>query len=213
MAENHYVDAGDQHEAATGVEDHSDLTTFYAKPVEVELGPWMQEADRQVALQKERDTIQLGLRKSVALIGISIAMPVVLGILLGQLFMTNANPDKVYFFIFIVIILTLILLGITIGLLRWVGAQFQHYSIRALPITLTILLCLFLVVQKVFDLFNSLIGGIAGYVVSLAALPVISIFIATITIFIWTAPKIHPLAKMFILFLFVGVAAGVFYLA
>jgi hypothetical protein len=213
MAEHHYVDPKDQHEAATGVEDHSDLTTFYAKPKEEVLGPWMQEEDRQKALQAKLDSIQTGLRKSVVLIGLSVSMPVVLGILLGQLFIANATPEKVYTFIFLVIILTLALLVTTIVLYKWVGERFQKHGVRALPVTLTTLLTLFLIIQKVFDLFNTIVGGLLGYAVALVSLPIISIIIATITIFVWTAPKIHPLAKVFILLAFVGIGSAIFYLA
>jgi hypothetical protein len=91
MAENHYVEPLDQHIAAEGVPDHSDLTTFYAEAKVENLGPWMQEEDRQKALEVERNTIQTDLRKSVILIGLSISLPVVFGVLLGQFAMTNTT--------------------------------------------------------------------------------------------------------------------------
>jgi hypothetical protein len=213
MADYHSVDSGDQHIAAEGVADHSDLTTFYAEAKHEVLGPWMQEDERQKAMQIERDKIQTGLRKSVILIGLGISMPLVLGILLGQLFLAFATPSTVYTFIFIVIILSLALLITTVILLRWVAERFQKHSIRALPITLTTLLCLFLVVQRTFDLFDGLVGGIVGYAVALAALPVIGILIATITIFAWTSPKLSWVLKLLVIFVFLGVSTAIFYLA
>jgi len=213
MAQNHYVDSGDQREAASGVEDHSDLSVFYASKKVEDLGPWMQEADRQKILQAERDKISLGLRKSIVLIGLNVSLPIILGILLIQLIISNTTPDKVNTLIFIVILLGLGLVILTIVLLKWVVDRYQKYSIRALPITLTTLLSLFLVLQKIFDLFQELVGGLIGYGLALAALVITSILISAISIFVWTSAKIHPIAKLIVLMAFVGVAAAIYYLA
>ncbi|HEY8886631.1 MAG TPA: hypothetical protein VIM31_04000 [Candidatus Microsaccharimonas sp.] len=212
MAENHYVDAKDQHEAATGVEDHSDLTTFYAKAKEEELGPWMQEADRQEALQAKRDQIILGLRGSAVLVGLAISLPVAIGIVLGQFFMTHVNLKNAIPIFFLILFGLGGFFALTFVLYKWVGTRFQHHNIRALPITLTTLLSLALIVQKVFDLCIGLIGGLVGYGTALVALVAIGIIIATVSIFIWTSPKLSWILKILVLFVFLGVASAVFYL-
>ncbi|RWZ78634.1 MAG: hypothetical protein EOT05_02690 [Candidatus Microsaccharimonas sossegonensis] len=213
MAEHHFVDPKDQHQAATGVEDHSDLTSFYAQPKKEVLGPWMQEKDRQAAFQADLDTIQTGLRKSSILIGLSLSLPIVLGILLWQLAFTSTVFTIAGPMLFVFIILGLILVIMTIIMFTWVGNRFQKNGVRALPVTMTTLLTVFLVLQPIFNLAKKLINGLGGYGVALALILVVSIVLATITIFIWTAPKIHPLVKVFILLAFVGIGAAIFYLA
>jgi hypothetical protein len=203
MADYHSVDSGDQQLAAEGIADHSDLTTFYAEAKHAVLGPWMQENERQAMLQKEREKIVLTLRRSSLLVGISVSLPVVVGIVLGQFFMTHVTLKNAIPFLFLIIFGFGGLLGMTIALLRWVGKTFNDHNIRALPITLTTLLCLFLVLQRVFDLFDGLIG----------ALVLIGIVIATITIFVWTIPKLSGLAKLIILVAFIGVSSAIFSLA
>ncbi|HEY8992907.1 MAG TPA: hypothetical protein VIM37_03615 [Candidatus Microsaccharimonas sp.] len=212
MAENHYVDPVDQHTVAEGVPDHSDLTTFYAEAKVENLGPWMQEADRQKALGDERNKIQTGLRKSSVLIGLSISLPVVFGILIGQFAMTNTTIADGITAAFVLAGLGVVVLLLTFLLLKWVGARFQKHSVRALPITLTTLLSLFLVTQKVFDYSNKIVGGIIGYAAALGSLVVIGIVIATILIFTWTSPKLPALLKMVALLLFLGAAAYIYYL-
>ena len=77
----------------------------------------------------------------------------------------------------------------------------------------TTLLCLFLVIQKVFNLFDGLVGGFVGYGAALIALLVIGILIATVTIFVWTSPKLPRLVALLVLLAFLGGTAAVFYLA
>lgn len=213
MAENHYVDAKDQHEAASGIEDHSDLTTFYSQAKQKELGPWMQEADRQASLKAERDKIQTGLRKSAVLIGLCVSLPIALGILLGKLAISKVDSVDVTPVLFLLGLLGIGLLIMTIVLLKWVEERFQRHSIRALPITLTTLLSLLLVTQKEFAFFESTIRGLAGYVAALVALIAIAIVIVTVTIFAWTSPKLSSVIKTLILLVFLGAATIVFYLA
>jgi hypothetical protein len=212
MADNHYVDPLDQNISAEGVPDHSDLTTFYAEAKVEELGPWMQEADRQKALEADRNKIQTGLRTSVILIGLSISLPVVFGILLGQFAMTNTTVSDGVTLAFTLALLGVSVAVITFLLLKWVGGRFQKHSVRALPITLTTLGSLVLVVQKIFNLMNSLIGGLAGYAVAVVAVVVTGILITTISIFVWTSPKLPGLIKILVLLLFLGSAAAVIYL-
>jgi hypothetical protein len=212
MAENHYVDPVDQHIAAEGVPDHSDLTTFYAEAKVEDLGPWMQEADRQKALEEERNKIQTGLRKSSVLIGLSISLPVVFGILLGQFAMTDTTIADGITAAFTLAGLGVLVLILTFLLLKWVGKRFQKHSVRALPITLTTLLSIFLVTEKLFNYANTLIGGIVGYAVALGSLVVIGIVVTTVLIFVWTSPKLHALLKIAALLLFLGGSAFVYYL-
>jgi hypothetical protein len=212
MAENHYIDPLDQHIVAEGVPDHSDLTTFYAEAKVENLGPWMQEKDRQKALEDERNTIQTGLRKSVILIGLSISLPVVFGILLGQFAMTNTTIGDGVTLAFVLALLGVTVAVTTLLLFKWVRARFQKHSVRAIPIVLTTLGSLLLVTQKVFSLTNNLIGGLVSYAAALTGLIVIGILITTITIFVWTSPKLPALVKLCVLLLFLGGAAAVFYL-
>ena len=210
MANNHYVDPLDQHIAAEGVPDHSDLTTFYAEAKVEELGPWMQEADRQKTMEDERNKIQTGLRTSVVLIGLSISLPVVFGILLGQFAMTNTTISDGVTLAFALAAMGFIVAVITFLLLKWVGGRFQKHSVRALPITITTLGSLLFIIQKIFNLTNSLIGGIIGYVVALGSLVIIGIIITTITIFVWTSPKLPPMFKICVLLLFLSGSAAIF---
>ena len=212
MADNHYVDPLDQNISAEGVPDHSDLSTFYAEAKVVELGPWMKEADRQKALEGGRNKIQTGLRTSVIPIGLSISLPVIFGILLGQFAMTNTTIADGVTLAFILALLGVSVAVITFLLLKWVGGRFQKHSVRALPIILTTLGSLVLVIQKVFNLAGSLIGGLVGYAVAIGAIIIIGIFISTISIFVWTSPKLPALVKILVLLLFLGSAAAVFYI-
>ena len=212
MAENHYVDAKDQHIAAEGVADHSDLTTFYAEAKKEELGPWMQEADRQKVLEEERNKVVLGLRKSAVLVGLSISLTVVAGIAIGQFFMNFITIENATYALPVIILGLLGFIALTFLLLRWVTRTFNTHNLRALPITLTTLLSLLFVSRPLFETMNSLVGGIAGYVAALASLVVIGIIIAAVSIFIWTSQKIHGIAKILILALFFGAAVAAAYL-
>jgi len=212
VAENHYVDAKDQHIAAEGVADHSDLTTFYAEAKKEELGPWMQEADRQKVLEEERNKVVLGLRKSAVLVGLSISLTVVAGIALGQFFMNFITIENATYALPVIILGLLGFIALTFLLLRWVTRTFNTHNLRALPITLTTLLSLLFVSRPLFETMNSLVGGIAGYVAALASLVVIGIIIAAVSIFIWTSQKIHGIAKILILALFFGAAVAAAYL-
>jgi hypothetical protein len=213
MAENHYVDPKDQHEAAQGIEDHSDLSVLYAEAKEENLGPWMQEDDRQAVLQDKRNTIVLDLRKSAILIGLSISLPVAIGIVLAQFFMTHVSLKNAIPILFLIILGIGGFFALTFALLKWVGTRFQRHNIRALPITATTLLSLALVAQRVFGLFEGLIGGLIGYSVALVALVAIGIIIATTSIFVWTSPKLSWIIKILVLFVFLGSAAAILYLA
>jgi len=212
VAENHYVDAKDQHIAAEGVADHSDLTTFYAEAKKEELGPWMQEADRQKVLEEERNKVVLGLRKSAVLVGLSISLTVVAGIALGQFFMNFITIENATYALPVIILGLLGFIALTFLLLRWVTRTFNTHNLRALPITLTTLLSLLFVSRPLFESMNSLVGGITGYVTALASLIVIGIIIAAVSIFVWTSQKIHGIAKILILALFFGAAVAAAYL-
>jgi hypothetical protein len=156
--------------------------------------------------------VQKGLRKFSVQIGLAISLPVALGILFGQYALSDTITANAGALIFILIAAGMILLLLVFVLFRYVFTTFQKYSIRALPITVTTLVSLFLVTQRVFNLFNGLIGGIPGYGVGLLSLILIGIIIAVVTILAWTSPKVHPLAKIFILIVILAVASGVGFL-
>ena len=212
MAENHYVDAKDQHIAAEGVADHSDLTTFYAEAKKEELGPWMQEADRQKKLEEERNQVVRGLRKSAVLVGLSISLTVVVGIALGQFFMNFITIENATYALPVIILGLLGFIGLTFVLLRWVIRTFNNHNLRALPITLTTLLSLLFASRPLFESMNTFIGGIAGYCAALSSLIILGIIIASVSIFVWTSQKIHGIVKILILALFFGTAVAAVYM-
>lgn len=214
MAENHYVDPKDQHIAAEGVADHSELTTAYIDAKNEPLGPWMGEQERQASFEEERNKLTKGLRKSVVPIGIFLGLPVVFGILIGQIALTGVDPQDPNAMAYVIgmIFAAGIALALTLGLFRWVGHTFQNHALRALPITLTVLGSLVFLIQKIFDYTNESISGIPGYATALGALIIISIIISTITIFAWTAPKLPAVIKLFVLLLFFGASVGIHYL-
>jgi hypothetical protein len=186
---------------------------LYPEVKKATLGPWMQEGERQAKMKKERDDIRKGLRKSSIQIGLAISLPVTIGILFGQYTLTNNLTANTGALIFILIAVGILLLLLVFILFRYVFMTFQNYSLRALPITLTTLGSIFFVTQRVFNLFNGLIGGLRGYAVGLLSLIVIGIIITSISIFAWTSPKIHPLLKGLILVVFLVVAATIGFLA
>lgn len=214
MAEKHYVDPKGQHIAAEGVPTHSELTTMYRNAHKEELGRWMQEDERQAVMEKERNTVTTNLRKSSVLVGICISLPVVLGILIGQLGMTRVgiNQADAMALSFLLLFLTAGLLLLTYALFKWVEQTFHDHTLKALPISLTVLGSLFFLIRPTFLLTGLHIGGLAGYGVGLLLLLILGIVITTITIFFWTAPKIHPLIKIFVLLLFFGGAVAAAYL-
>lgn len=213
MAENHYVDSKDQHIAAEGVADHSELTVFYANAKKEELGPWMQEGERQAAMKKDRDALTLTLRKSAVLIGLCASLPVVIGIILGQFFMTHLSIENAMLILFLIIFAVGGFMVLTYVLFKWVGETFHHHNLRALPITLTTLASLVFIIQPLFRVVEHSIGGIVGYSTALLALLFIGIVVATVSIFAWTSPKIHGVFKLLVLLLFFGVSVTIFYLA
>lgn len=213
MAENHYVDPKDQHTVAEGVADHSELTAFYADAKKEDLGPWMQEDERQAAMEEKRYKAQTGLRKSAVLIGLGISMPVVLGMLLEQLIVSQLrtnNIGQIGPFIFIIILLIPCFLVAALIILKHVTKRFHAYSIRALPITFTTLLSLLLISPIVFEMSGQLIGGIVGYGIGLITLIAASILISTVTIFVWTIPKVSGIAKLLVLTAFLACTIAVF---
>lgn len=217
MAENHYVDPKDQHEAAQGIEDHSDLTVFYAEAKKEDLGPWMQEADRQVAMEKERRAVITSLRTSALRIGFYLSLPVMLGILLGQFAIFRTGPGINEADAMVLAFVLLILLAgwaiLTYNLLKRVGETFHKHTLRPLPIVLTTLFSLFFLIMPLFRITGTYIGGVIGYGLALGLLLVTGILIAIASIFMWTAVKIHPLAKILMLVLIVGVSIAAAYLA
>lgn len=213
MAENHYVDPGDQHIAAEGVEDHSELTTNYLEAKHETLGPWMQEDERQKAFEKDRSDIIKGLRAASVPIGLFVSIPVVLGILIGQFALTSvpANDPNAMAYVIGLIFAVGIAGIITVSLFRWVSRTFYNHSLRALPITLTILACVAFLVTPLFALGNTLIGGLAGYAAGLGGILLAGIVISVLSIFVWTMPKLSGVVKLSFLFLLLGVSVAAQY--
>src|SRR5690606_3583126 len=135
--QRHYVDPVDQHTVAQGVDDHSDLTTNYMNAKVEELGPWMQEDERQKAMEAERYQATLKLRKYAVAVGFFISFSLVLGIIAWQLLTNIITPENA------IIVLFFILFGlggyalITSMILKWVWGKFHTHNLRALPIVLT----------------------------------------------------------------------------
>ena len=212
MAENHYIDSGDQHIAAEGAPDHSELTTLYRDPPKVELEHWMHEDERQAILETKRATVTTNLRKSAILIGLALSIPVVLGIIFEQFFTTTVSLVNAIPILFLIIFGFGGYFAISIQLFKWVAKTFHNHTLRALPISLTTLLCLFLLIQPTFHQTNLYIGGLAGYATGLGALLVMGTLIATISILAWTSQKLPNIFKILVLIFFVGVSVTGAYL-
>ena len=204
MAENHYVDSGDQHTAAEGAPDHSELTTLYRDPPKVELEHWMHENERQAALETKRATVTTNLRKSAILIGLALSIPVALGIIFEQFFTTTVNLVNAIPILFLIIFGFAGYFALSIHLFKWVAKTFHNHTLRALPISLTTLLCLFLLLRPTFYLTSLHIGGLAGYATGLGALLVIGTLITTISVLVWTSQKLPNIFKILVLVIFFG---------
>ena len=213
MAKNNFVDPKDQSDAAEGVTDHSELAGMYRDVKKPELTHWMSEDERKKAMDKELNSIVTNLRKSAVLVGFCISLPVIVGLVIGQIAITkeiDRNNAMAYMFL---IVLALGGFGaLTYALFKWVGQTFHNHTVRALPITLTTLLSLFFLMQPVFRFTEIQIGGIAGYSAGLGILLAAGIFIATVSIFVWTSVKMPALLKLLILCVFFGGAVAVAYL-
>lgn len=213
MAENHYVDPGDQHITAEGVEDHSELTQHYVEAKHEVLGPWMQEHERQEALEAERFAVIKGLRKASFLIGLFMSLPVVLGILIAQFAMTSVpanDPNAMAYRIGLIFAVGIAAL-ITFSLFKWVSQTFYNHSLRALPISLTILACIAFLVTPLFELGDTYVGGLAGYAIGLGGILLAGSIIAVLSVFIWTMPKLSGIVKLSFLFLLLGLSIAVQY--
>ena len=213
MAENHYVDPKDQHIAAEGVPSRSDLTTAYRDAAHETLGPWMKEDERQAAMEKDRQKIIRGLRKSAFLIGASISIPVVISVAIVKFMTTQVNTENEIYLVFALVLAFGIFLGITYSMFKWVGQTFRNHNLRAMPITVTTLLCLFFLIMPALRYFSVKPSGLEIYVYSLGSLLVAGILIATISIFVWTTRWIPGLLKILILLAFFGASVAVAYLA
>ena len=208
MANNHYIDPLDQHTAAEGVPDHSELTTLYRDPPKVELEHWMHEDERQAALETKRSTVTTNLRKSAILIGLALSVPVVLGIIFEQLFTTTVSLANAILILLLIILGFAGYLALSIHLFKWVAQTFHNHTLRALPISLTTLFCLFLLVRPTFYLTNYLVTGFAGYAAGLATLLVIGTVITTLSILAWTSQKLPDIFKVLVLVIFLSASVA-----
>ena len=212
MPDTHDVDQHDQDFVGVGIPDRSELTTFYAEAKKEELGPWMQENERQEAMAKERDKVQISLRGSALRIGLFISLPVVLGIIIGQILMSNVDLKNAVPILFLVILGILAFLGFTYASLKWVGGEFQKHNLKALPITLTTIVSMALLIPKTFATYDMMFGGLTGYGIGLASLLGVGIVVAGISVFVWSAPRLSGLIKLLVLVLFLGASVTFAYL-
>ncbi|MDB5160122.1 MAG: hypothetical protein JWO99_385 [Candidatus Saccharibacteria bacterium] len=214
MAENHYVDPKDQHIAAEGVPSRTDLTTAYRDAKKETLGPWMQEDERQLIMEKDRQKVITSLRKSSFLIGLYTSLPVVTGILLYDFAIVRATLDQATALIlaFVLLLAAAIWAIISYRLFKWIGETFRQHTLRALPITFTTLLILGFLVRPTFMYFTTHFVDTIGQIIWLASLLVIGVAVSIILIFIWTTKWIPGLLKIFILLALFGAAVAVAYL-
>ena len=214
MTENHYVDPKDQHIAAQGVPTRSELTTAYRNVEEKTLGPWMQENDRQAAMEKDRLKVITDLRKSSLLIGIALSVPVVTGILLYEFALVRANmdPSASIILAFVLLFAAAAWAIVTFRLFKWVSETFRQHTLRALPTSFTTLLMLVLLIRPVFMYFLPKYQGQWGGIYALSTLLVIGIVVSIIMIFVWTAKWIPALLKITFLLATLGASAAIAYL-
>ena len=208
MANYHYVDPKDQHEAAEGIADHSELTTFYAEAKKEVLGPWMQEADRQKAMEEDRYRVILGLRKSAALVGVHISLPIVVGIIVYQLLTNIVTPENAIMILFIILIGLGIYVLIAISLFKWVLQKFYMHNLRPAPIVLTTIASISLLIQPLFRITDAGIGGLIGYGVGLVALLLTGTALTTLAILVWTSRKVSGVLKIIFLLCLIGLSAA-----
>jgi hypothetical protein len=216
MAENHYVDSKDQHIAAEGAPTHTELVGMYREAKKEVLSPWMQEDDRQAAMQKERDGVITDLRKSSLRIGFYLGLPAALSIVLGTLalFRTGKDVNEADAMV-LAFVLLFALAGwaiMSFALIKATGTIFRKHTLRPLPIILTILLSLVFLIFPALRYFDKTIGGFAGNTAALVSILVLGIIISTILIFIWTAKHIPGLAKILALLVIFGASVATSYL-
>lgn len=211
MAEKHYVDPVDQHTVAQGVDNHSELTAHYKNAKVEDLGPWMQEDDRQKAMEAERYKIILGLRTSAILLGFLISLTLVIGIAAWQLLTNVITPENAIMILFIILIGLGGYLAIAFLTLKWVWGRFNAHNLRASPIVLASITSTSLLIQPLFHITDSLFEGLIGYGVVLAVLLISGTVLTTIMIYLWTS-KMAGSIKLVWLAVILGVCMAIYYL-
>jgi len=216
---NHFIEAPDDTiRTSNEMVSRDDLTTMYPTVQKEELGPWMGEQERQAKLEAQRLRAIAQIRRYSALIGFLISLPFVMSILVFQALTiivpaTKGEPSLAILAGFGGILMGLVFVGLTIAFLKKVSSVFSEHALKAAPITLTILISLLLISQPLADLAQQLIGGWPGYATFLFALPVVSMVMATVLLFVWTVQKIPALVKLLILPITIAAAALVMYLS
>jgi len=216
---HHFIDAPDDSLRTTNeMVNRDDLTSMYPTVQKEALGPWMGEKERQAKLENQRLAAIAQIRKQSALIGFLVSLPFVMSILVFQALtvIVPATKDDTSYAIlagFGGILMGLVFVGLTIAFLRKVSSVFSEHALKAAPITATILICLLLISQPMADLAQQLISGLPGYITFLIALPVVSMLLAVILLFVWTIQKAPALVKLLVLPLAIAAAGAVLYLS
>jgi len=216
---NHFIDAPDDSlRTSNEMVNRDDLSSMYPTVQKEELGPWMGEQERQAKLERQRLDAIAQIRKQSALIGFLVSLPFVMSILVFQALTvivpaTKSEPSLAMLAGFGGILMGLVFVGLTIAFLKKVSSVFSDHALKAAPITMTILICLLLLSQPLADLAQQLIGGWPGYIAFLLTLPVVSIVLATVLLFVWTVQKVPAIVKLLVLPVVIAGAGVILYLS
>ncbi|MBC7459693.1 hypothetical protein H7200_03215 [Candidatus Saccharibacteria bacterium] len=211
----HFIDAPDSAVEAIRP-NHEDLSTLYPTAAKPDSSPWMREDERQAVLQSARDMQIAGLRRHAAMIGLYIALPFVFGMLILQLALVSVDSlqrEGAMLIVFGVVLIGGLYTLITYGLFKRISEIFRLHNLKALPISLTVLISLFIISQPLFTLASNLVGGAGGYITALICVPIISIFLTIGLIYIWTSARVSPLLKLVSLVGIIGVMATIAFIA
>jgi|GEM_PF-1280871 len=199
---NHYIDAPDDTLRTTNeMVNRDELSTLYREAKKEELGPWLHEAERQAELESQRVAAIAQIRRRAVQIGLLIAMPFILGALVFQamtLLVNSLGDDVASAMIlgFGGIFIGLIYFGISLASLKHAKIIFNEHALKSSPFILTITTCLLFVSYPLIAWMQQLISGLPGYVAYLVTVPVVSIILATVLLYIWTAAKMPAVIKL-----------------
>ena len=215
---NHFIEAPDDTLRTTNeMVNHEELSTLYRSAKKETLGPWLHEDERQAALEDQRLAAIAQIRRRAIQIGLLIAMPFILGALVFQavtLLVNSLGDDVASAMIlgFGGIFIGLIYFGITYASLKQVKTIFNEHALKSSPLILTILVCLLLLSQPLMIWMQQLISGLPGYVAHLITVPVASIILAVVLLYIWTIAKMPAAIKLLTLVIAIAGCAAVYYL-
>ena len=215
---NHYIDAPDDTLRTTNeMVNHDELSTLYREAKKEELGPWLHEAERQAELESQRVAAIAQIRRRAAQIGLLIAMPFILGALVFQamtLLVNSLGDDVASAMIlgFGGIFIALIYAGITYSSLKQAKTIFNEHALKASPFILTITACLLFVSHPLIVYMQQIASSVPSYAAYLVAIPVVSIILATIPLYIWTIAKMPAVIKLLTLVVTIAGCGAVYYL-